>query len=473
MKNNQTLNRSLKNRHIQMIALGGCIGTGLFYGTAESIPLAGPGLILGYLLGGFVIYMIIRMLGEMATEEPVSGAFSYFANKYCGEYAGFLAGWNYWLLYVLVSMAELSAIGVYVAKWYPHFPIWATVLSTIIIVTAINLASVKFFGETEFWLALIKVLAVVGMIVFGIYLIGKGLFVDASTVKVSNLWDHGAGGLSNIFPNGVWGIWVSLVIVMFSFGGTELIGITAAEADNPEKTIPKAIKQVMWRILIFYIGSIIIMMILMPWTDIKSGISPFVMVFEQLDLPKFEFLENLFQKWDINPPSIADTLNFIILTAAISVYNSGIYSNGRMLFGLAEQGSAPKIFLKLNRKKIPYIAILFSSACTLAAVVINLLVPNGAFMIVMSVAIAAAVITWALIIIMHLRFRKAHEGQTLKFKTPFFPYVNYFCLVFLLVVIGAMTQLGSFKPAVIVLPCWIIITYVGFCIKKKMDKVSH
>lgn len=450
MKNTQTLNRSLKNRHIQMIALGGCIGTGLFYGTAESIPLAGPGLILGYLLGGFVIYMIMRMIGEMATEEPVSGAFSYFANKYCGGYAGFLAGWNYWLLYILVSMAELSAIGKYISLWFPDVPVWFTVLATIIIITAINLASVKFFGETEFWLALIKVLAVVGMIVFGLFLVAKGLFISESTVKISNLWAHGEGGLSNIFPNGAWGIWVSLVIVMFSFGGTEMIAIAAAEAEDPEKTIPTAIKQVMWRILLFYIGSIVIMLVLVPWTDIKAGISPFVLVFDQLGLP-----------------NVAGILNFIILTAAISVYNSGIYSNGRMLFGLAEQKQAPKVFLKLSKNNVPYAAILFSSACTLIALVINLLVPNGAFMIVMSVAIAAAVITWTLIIIMHLRFRKANLDKKLKFRTPFFPYVNYFCLIFLVVIIGAMTQLNSFKPAVVALPCWLILTYIGYVISKK------
>ena len=301
-------------------------------------------------------------------------------------------------------------------------------------------------------MALIKVLAVVGMIVFGIYLVGKGLFVETSTVKVSNLWDYGSGGLSNIFPNGSWGVWVSLVIVMFSFGGTEMIAIAAAETENPEKTIPIAIKQVMWRILLFYVGSIIIMLVLVPWTDIKAGISPFVLVFDQLGLP-----------------NVAGILNFIILTAAISVYNSGIYSNGRMLYGLAEQRHAPKVFLKLSKNSVPYAAILFSSAVTLIAVVINLLVPNGAFMIVMSVAIAAAVITWGLIIIMHLRFRKAHACEKLKFKTPLFPYVNYFCLIFLLIVVGAMTQLGSFKPAVFVIPAWLAITFVGFQIKKTMD----
>lgn len=430
-----------------MIALGGCIGTGLFYGTAESIPLAGPGLILGYLLGGFVIYMIIRMLGEMATQEPVSGAFSHFANKYCGQYAGFLAGWNYWLLYILVSMAELSAIGRYIYTWFPDFPIWLTVLSSIVIITAINLASVKFFGETEFWLALIKVLAVVGMIVFGLYLVAKGFVSEQSTVKISNLWEFG------IFPNGAWGVWVSLVIVMFSFGGTEMIAIAAAETDNPQKTIPQAIKQVMWRILIFYIGSIIIMLVLVPWHDIKQGISPFVLVFDQLGLP-----------------NVAGILNFIILTAAISVYNSGIYSNGRMLFGLAEQGHAPKVFMKLSHNHVPYAAIAFSSAVTLIAVVINLLVPNGAFMIVMSVAIAAAVITWGLIVIMHMRFRRAHQADQLTFKTPFFPYVNYFCLIFLVVVIGAMTQLDSFRPAVYVMPVWLILTYLGFRLKQKMDR---
>lgn len=446
-KNSEGLERGLKNRHIQMIALGGCIGTGLFYGTAESIPLAGPAIILAYLLGGSAIYMIIRMMGEMATEEPVAGAFSHFAYKYWGEYPGFLAGWNYWFLYILVSMAELSVMGKYINYWYPAVAPWLVALAAIVIITAINLVSVKFFGEAEFWLALIKVIAVVGMIAFGLFLIAKGLTDSNSTVRVSNLWNFGL-----LSENGWWGVWVSLVVVMFSFGGTELIGITAGEAENPEKTIPQAIRQVMWRILIFYLGAIIIMLIMVPWNQMDAGISPFVLVFDSLGIPH-----------------VGGILNFVILTAAISVYNSGIYSNGRMLFGLAEQGNAPKLFMKLSSNKIPYVAVLFSSCITLVAVIVNFLVPDGAFMIVMSVAIAAAVITWAMIILVHLRFRKAMEGKEIKFKTPFFPVVNYICLIFLAVVVAAMTQFGSFKIAVYVAPVWIFLTFIGYMIKKGVD----
>lgn len=441
------LERGLKNRHIQMIALGGCIGTGLFYGTAKSIPMAGPMIILAYLIGGLAIYMIIRMMGEMATEEPVAGAFSHFAYKYWGNYPGFLAGWNYWFLYILVSMAELSVMGGYMQRWFPELDPWIVALLAIVLITTINLVSVKFFGEAEFWLALIKVVAVVGMIVFGLFLIGKGMADSSSTVRVSNLWTYGLLG-----DSGWKGVWLALVVVMFSFGGTELIGITAGEAENPEKTIPKAIRQVMWRILIFYIGAIVVMLIMVPWTQMSNVKSPFVLVFDKLGIPH-----------------VPDLLNFVILTAALSVYNSGIYSNGRMLFGLAEQGNAPKFFLKLNKNKIPYVGILFSSFCTLAAVVVNFLVPEGAFMIVMTVAIGAAVITWALIVLVHLRFRKAHQNTNLKFKTPLYPVVNYLCLIFLAAVVAAMTQTEQEKMAVLVAPAWIALTYVGYRVKVYLD----
>ena len=434
------LARGLKNRHIQMIALGGAIGTGLFYGSAASIQLVGPGIIVSYIIGGFVMYLIMRMLGEMSTEEPVAGAFSHFAYKYWGEFAGFLAGWNYWFLYILVSMAELTVVGIYVAYWFPDFPAWLTSLIVLVSITAINLINVRLYGEAEFWFAIIKVLAVIGMIVLGLVLILFGLGGEAT--GLSNLWVHGG-----FFPNGMWGLLLSLVVVMFSFGGTELIGITAGEADDPKKSIPQAIRQVMWRILIFYIGALTVMMIIFPWNQVGMEGSPFVTIFSKLGIG-----------------SAAHILNFVVLTAAISVYNSGIYSNGRMLYSLAEQGNAPKFFTKLGANKVPYVAILFSSACTLVVVAINYLIPEGAFMQVMAVATTAATITWVMIVLVHMRFRKAHAADVSKltFPAPFYPIANYFCVGFMALIIAMMTQIPDMKTAVFVLPVWLIVLYIGF-----------
>lgn len=453
----QDLKRGLKNRHIQMIALGGCIGTGLFYGSAKTIGLVGPGVIFSYLLGGLFIYMVMRMMGEMSTEEPVAGAFSHFAYKYWGDFAGFLSGWNYWFLYVLVSMAELTVIGIYVDFWtstlspdhfFANIPHWVTSLVVLLSITGVNLVSVKFFGEFEFWFALIKVLAVMGMIALGIILIVFGLGDANTNTGVSNLWIHGG-----FFPKGFHGLLLSLAVVMFSFGGTELIGIAAGEAEDPKKSIPKAIKQVMWRILIFYIGALTVMMIIYPWNKVGMDGSPFVMIFSNLGIPY--------------APHI---LNFVVLTAAISVYNSGIYSNGRMLFSLAKQGNAPKMFAKLNESQVPVRAILFSSTCTLAAVIINYLIPEGAFMQVMSLATAAATITWGMIIIVQMKFRKAHLNTPLHFKSPFFPYANYLCLAFLVMMLAVMTQVDDMKRSVYLIPIWLGVMSVGFYLKKHFEK---
>ena len=446
----QNLVRGLKNRHIQMIALGGTIGTGLFYGSAASIKLAGPAIILAYAIGGVVMYLIMRMLGEMSTEEPVVGAFSHFAYKYWGEFPGCLVGWNYWFLYILVSMAELSVVGLYVNFWLPDFPAWLSALIVLLSITAVNLVKVKIYGEVEFWFALIKVLAVIGMIVLGIVLIVSS--VGGEAIGLRNLTGHGG-----FMPNGLYGLALALVPVMFSFGGTELIGITAGEAEDPKKNIPRAIRQVMWRIMIFYIGALTVMMIIYPWNKVGMEGSPFVMIFSKLGID-----------------SAATLLNLVVLSAAISVYNSGIYSNGRMLYSLAEQGNAPKIFLRLSHSKVPFVAILFSSFCTLAAVVINFLVPDGAFMRVMSIALTAAVTTWIMIILVHLRFRKSHlDAATvdqLTFKSPLYPYANYLCLVFMVLIIGLMTQIEGMRESVIVLPVWLIVLYTGYCLKKHPRK---
>lgn len=438
------LERGLKNRHIQMIALGGALGTGLFLGSAESIRLAGPAIILSYVIGGTIIYLIMRMLGEMSTEEPVAGAFSHFAYKYWGDFPGFLAGWNYWFLYVLVGMAELSAVGVYVNFWLPDFPAWLSALIVLVAITTVNLVNVRFFGEFEFWFAIIKVVAIIGMILLGIVLIFSGLGGPAT--GFSNLWVH-----DGFLPNGLYGVALSMAVVMFSFGGTELIGITAGEADDPKKSIPKAIRQVMWRILVFYVGALTVMMIIYPWNQVGTEGSPFVMIFSKLGIP-----------------TAATLLNIVIFSAAVSVYNSGVYSNGRMLYSLARQGSAPKVFMRLSPRGVPVVGILFSSLCTLVVVAVNFLIPDHAFMRVMAVAMTAAITTWAMIVLVHLRFRKKMAGRATTFPAPFYPVANWICLAFLAMCLGLMTQLPNMKDAVYVLPLWLVVLFVGFRIKRRV-----
>ncbi|XQU71975.1 Phenylalanine-specific permease [Cupriavidus sp. H18C1] len=317
-QSDRSLKRGLKNRHIQLIALGGAIGTGLFLGIAQTIKMAGPSVLLGYAIAGIVAFFIMRQLGEMVVDEPVAGSFSYFADKYYGHFAGFMSGWNYWVLYILVSMAELSAVGIYVQYWWPEIPTWVSALAFFLIINAVNLASVKSFGETEFWFSIVKVAAIIGMIGFGGYLLVSGEAGPQATV--ANLWQHGG-----FFPNGVSGLVMAMAVIMFSFGGLELVGITAAEADSPEKTIPKATNQVIYRILIFYVGALGVLLSLYPWENVASGGSPFVLIFHALN-----------SNW------VANVLNVVVLTAALSVYNSGVLLQQPHAVRLGAPGQRPQ-----------------------------------------------------------------------------------------------------------------------------------
>lgn len=443
---NNGMQRGLKNRHIQMIALGGAIGTGLFYGSAQTIQLVGPAITLSYIIGGIIIFMIMRMLGEMAVDEPVSGSFSYYAYKYWGEFPGFLSGWNYWFNYIIVSMAELTAVGIYINYWWPDVPHWVSALVFLVVITLLNLIEVKMYGELEFWFAIVKVVAIIGMIVLGLAMIFTGIGTGGTPIGFENLWIHGG-----FMPNGVWGLLLSLVIVMFSFGGIELIGITAGEADNPKKSIAQAVNQVMWRILIFYIGALTILMIIYPWNKVGLDGSPFVQIFSKMGIP-----------------AAATILNVVVLTAALSVYNSGIYSNARMLYGLAQQGNAPQLFAKLNDKGVPVAGVLVSSACTLVAVVLNYLVPGKVFTYLIAVAVLAAVISWIVIIIANLKFRaaKGEDADKLEFKVPWHPYSNYVCLAFMIMLVGLMLQIDDMKLSVYIMPLWLVALWLGFKAKK-------
>jgi L-asparagine transporter-like permease len=442
---NQHIQRGLKNRHIQMIALGGAIGTGLFYGSATVVKMAGPAITLSYLIGGIVIFFIMRALGEMAIAHPVSGSFSQYAYQYWGELPGFIAGWNYWFNYVVVGMAELSVVGTYINYWVPDIPTWVSALVCLVVVTLINTIHVKAYGEFEFWFAIIKVLAIVGMIVFGIAVILFGVGNGGQPTGISNLWSHGG-----FLPNGLNGILFSLVLVMFSFGGVELVGITAGEAENPQKSIPQAINQVVWRILLFYVGALAVILAIFPWDQIEATGSPFVQIFSYVGIP-----------------SAANLLNFVVLTAALSAYNSALYSNGRMLYGLAAQGNAPKIFGKLNSAGVPMTAVLVSSAFTLFAVLLSYLNPEKVFLYFMALATISIIINWATILIVQLKFRRCQEQQNkpVGFKMPLYPVTSYISLAFLAVVVVIMAFMPDMRFSLYIAPVWLLGLYIGYKLK--------
>ncbi len=451
------LKRGLKNRHIQLIALGGAIGTGLFLGSAGVLQSAGPSMILGYAIGGFIAFLIMRQLGEMIVEEPVAGSFSHFAHSYWGRFAGFLSGWNYWVLYVLVGMAELTAVGKYVQYWWPEIPTWATAAVFFVLINLINLVNVKAFGETEFWFAIIKVVAIIGMIGLGLYLLISGAGGEQATV--TNLWARGG-----FFPNGIQGLVMMMAIIMFSFGGLELVGITAAEADQPKTVIPKAINQVVYRILIFYIGALTVLLSLYPWDSLVAtlnaggdsyGSSPFVQIFSL-----------------IGSDTAANILNFVVLTAALSVYNSCVYCNSRMLYGLAEQGDAPKALMKINERGVPVLAIALSSAVTLLCVVVNYLLPQDALELLMSLVVAALVINWAMISLTHLKFRKAMRAKGVEpsFKAFWYPFSNYICLAFVLFILGVMLFIDGIRMSVYAIPVWLL--FIWGCYRLKLSAAA-
>lgn len=444
------LKRGLKNRHIQLIALGGAIGTGLFLGIAQTIKMAGPSVLLGYAIGGFIAFLIMRQLGEMVVEEPVAGSFSHFAYKYWGNFAGFLSGWNYWAMFILVGMAELTAVGIYIQYWWPEIPTWMSAAVFFVVINLVNLVNVRLYGETEFWFAIIKVAAILGMIVFGAYLLASGN--GGPEASISNLWEQGG-----FMPHGVGGLVMAMAVIMFSFGGLEMVGITAAEAADPRRSIPKATNQVVYRILIFYIGSLTVLLSLYPWGKVVEGGSPFVMIFHALD-------SNL----------VATILNMVVLTAALSVYNSGVYCNSRMLFGLATQGNAPKVLTKVNKRGVPVLSIALSALATSVGVLINYVIPGKAFELLMALVVSTLVINWVMICLAHLKFRAAknRQGVITSFRALWYPFGNYLCLVFLAMILVIMYFSPGIRISVLLIPVWILLLWIGFTLTRRKGAVE-
>ncbi|MCM3737908.1 amino acid permease [Bacillus cytotoxicus] len=454
----ENLNRGLKQRHITLMSLGSAIGVGLFLGSASAIKLAGPSILFGYIIAGLAIFFIMRALGEMAIEQPVAGSFSKYAHDYLGPLAGYITGWNYWFLWVVTCMAEITAAGIYMQYWFPSTERWVWALLALVLMSALNFLSVKVYGELEFWFALIKIVTIICMIVIGTGIILFGFGNGGVATGISNLWSHGGW-----FPNGFSGLLLSLQMVLFAYLGVELIGVTAGEAENPKKTLSKAIDNVFWRILIFYVGALFVMMAIYPWNEIGEKGSPFVLTFEQIGIAK-----------------AAGIINFVVLTAALSSCNGGLFSTGRMLFTLAQQKHAPEKFGQLNKNGIPSKGILATAFVLLIGVVLNYVVPAKVFTWLTSISTFGAIWTWGIILVAQLRFRKglSQDAQNkLTYKMPLYPLSSYVTLAFLALVLGIMAYSNDTRIALIVGPIWLIALVViyyakGFHTTDKTSKSS-
>jgi len=436
----EELHRGLKERHIQMIAIGGAIGVGLFLGSASAIQKAGPSLLLSYAVAGVVIFLIMRALGELLLYRPVSGAFATYAEEFVGPWAGFVTAWTYWLMWVVIAMAEITAVGIYVQFWFPGVPQWLPALIALVVLFGVNLIAVGLFGEFEFWFAMIKVVTIIAMILLGLAIIIFGLRKGAS---FTNLWSHGG-----FFPKGLGGPFLALQIVMFAFLGVELLGVTAGEAQNPEKTIPSAINKVIYRILLFYIGALTVIMSLVAWDQLNATSSPFVLVFAKVGIP-----------------AAAGIVNFVVLTAALSSCNSGIFSTGRMLYTLAGYRQAPAPLRKVSRQKVPALGMTVSFAVMLLGVVINYFIPARAFIYITSVATVCGLFVWGMTVFAHLCYRRYVDSGRLPpsgYRLPGYPVTNWFVLAFLMLVLVLLGFSKDTRIALYVAPVWAAVMLVAY-----------
>lgn len=415
---NKELKRGLGARHIQMIALGGTIGVGLFMGSSSTIKWTGPSVLLAYAICGIFIFFIMRAMGEMLYVEPSTGSFATFGHQYIHPLAGYMTAWSNWFQWVIVGMSEIIAVGEYMKYWFPDLPAWIPGIIAMAILGGANLVSVKSFGEFEFWFAMIKIVTIVLMIAAGLGIIFFGFGNGGQAIGFSNLWSHGG-----FFTGGFSGFFFALSLVIAAYQGVELIGITAGEAKDPQNTLRHAIQSIIWRILIFYIGAIFVIVTVYPWDELNAIGSPFVSTFAKVGIT-----------------AAAGIINFVVMTAAMSGCNSGIFSAGRMLYTLGVNGQAPKFFTKISRNGVPLygtIAVLIGLAI---GVVLNYIAPPNIFVYVYSASVLPGMIPWFVILLSHIGFRKAKGAEIDKhpFKMPFAPVTNYLTIGFLLMVLVGM-----------------------------------
>jgi L-asparagine permease len=453
----QGYKKSLGNRQVQMIAIGGAIGSGLFLGAGGRLNSAGPALMLVYAVAGVFAFLVVRAMGEMVMHRPTSGSFVSYSREFIGEKAAFFAGWMYFLNWACSGMADVTAAAVYVKFFYPNVAQWIPALIALGVVLAVNLVSVKIFGELEFWFAIIKVVTLIAFMVIAIVVLIRRTEVAPGVATGPQLiFEHGG-----FFPAGLFAVLMILQGVVFAYAGVEMVGVAAGETDNPRKVIPKAVNSVGWRIAIFYVGSVLLLVMLLPTSMYSSAGSPFVTVLSKLGIP-----------------ATADIMNIVLITAALSSVNSGLYTTGRVLRSLAFNGSAPRVLGKMSRHGVPYAGVLLTGFIYLIGVFLNLKLPHDAFEITVEFSAVGIIGMWCMIMISHLAFYRATQAGLLprpEFRMPWAPYSNYVTVAFLIFVL-AMTWFNGKTGRFIIysLPVIALLLVAGwFACRKGVERIRQ
>ncbi|MBM7645636.1 AAT family amino acid transporter [Scopulibacillus daqui] len=451
------LSRSLNNRHIQFLALGGVIGVGLFYGVSQAIQVAGPGVIIAYILAGAVAAIVMRALGELTVERPVAGSFSRYAHDMFGPRMGFVTGGMWWFFWVATVMSELAAIGKLIQFWFPAFPIWVPGLISLVLFTVSNLLVVKMFGELEFVFAVLKVFAIMSFMIFGALMILTGAFNHGQAVGLTNLSSH-----HGFLPYGWLGVVQAVSLVIQAYSGIETLAVEAGESGDPRASMPKAFQSITFRVSFFYIGSIFIMLCAYPWTHlIHVNGSPYVLLFKQIGIP-----------------AAATVVNIIIILAGLSSCNTGVYGGSRILFSMSRDQMMPNAVDQLNKNQVPYIAVIMTAAAISIGTIITYLSPDEVYIWITSASAFASIFTWVVILVLELTFRRkiSKSGQELRYPMPFWPILPFIglgmlVLAFAAIVYSPLTRISVFSGVI-----WLVLLLVYYQIaiapKKEMAERS-
>ncbi|MEK4345142.1 amino acid permease [Paenibacillus sp. FSL P4-0184] len=446
------LKRELANRHVQLIAIGGTIGTGLFLGSGKAIEKAGPSIMITYLIVGIAVFFVMRALGELLLSKAGYQSFTDIAEDYLGSRVAFITGWTYWFCWIMTAMADVIAVGVYVQYWF-DIPQWVPAIACLVVLLGLNLLTVKSFGELEFWFALIKVITILALIGLGVILLIIGFKTDAGSVTIRNLWEHGG-----FFPNGISGFLFSFQMVVFAYVGVELVGVSAAETADPEKNIPSAINKIPLRILFFYVGALFVLLCINPWTELSPAESPFVKTFTLVGIP-----------------IAAGIINFVVLTSAASACNSGMFSTSRILYNLSRNNQAPPHLGKLNKNHVPGNSLFISTIVISVGALLSKLIPEQAFGIVTTISAICFIWVWGIVLICHIKYKKTRPDLQAKskFKAPFTPAINYIVLTLFAGILIIMLFAGETRPALLCTPLWFVLLSILYSIRSKKGRSNQ